>query len=74
MKNITERSEIITGVDVEEGDQFMTLSTCSNEFEPSRFIVIGRKVREGESNEVDTSLAKLNPDAKEPDWNFIYGN
>lgn len=74
MQNVTERSEIITGVDVQKGDQFMTLSTCSNEFEPSRFIVIGRKVRDGESPEVDTSLAKLNPDAKEPDWNFIYGN
>ncbi|MGN0666271.1 MAG: class B sortase [Huintestinicola sp.] len=72
MKNITDRSEIITGVDVQEGDQFLTLSTCSNEFEPSRFIVIGRKVRDGESPEVDTSLAKLNPDALEPDWNFIY--
>ncbi len=72
IKNVEERSEIITGVDVEEGDQFMTLSTCSNEFEPSRFVVIGRKVREGESAEVDTSLAKLNPDCKEPDWNYIY--
>ena len=74
MQNVTERSEIITGVDVQKGDQFMTLSTCSNEFEPSRFIVIGRKVRDGESPEVDTSLAKLNPDAKAPDWNLIYGN
>lgn len=72
MQNITERSEIITGVDVQKGDKFLTLSTCSNEFEPSRFIVIGRRVRDGESPEVDTSLAKLNPDAKEPDWNFIY--
>ncbi|MGN0642292.1 MAG: class B sortase [Huintestinicola sp.] len=72
MENVMERSQIITGVDVQEGDQFMTLSTCSNEFEPSRFVVIGRKVRDGESPEVDTSLAKLNPDAKEPDWNYIY--
>ncbi len=74
MQNVTERSQIITGVDVQEGDQFMTLSTCSNEFEPSRFVVIGRKVRDGESPEVDTSKAALNPDAKEPDWNYIYNN
>ncbi len=72
MENVTARSQIITGVDVNEDDQFMTLSTCSNEFEPSRFLVIGRKVRDGESPEVDTSLAKLNPDALEPDWNYIY--
>lgn len=74
MQNVTERSQIITGVDVQEDDKFMTLSTCSNEFEPSRFVVIGRRVRDGESSEVDTSLAALNPDAKEPDWNYIYNN
>lgn len=73
MANVEERSQIITGVDVEKGDKFMTLSTCSNEFEPSRLVVIGRRVRDGESPEVDTSAAQLNPDAKEPDWNFIYG-
>ena len=71
-KNINERTAVLTGVDFEEGDQFMTLSTCSNEFDNSRFIVIGRKVRDGESPEVDTSLAQLNPDAKEPDLDFIY--
>lgn len=73
-EQLNERTAVITGVDFEEGDKFLTLSTCSNEFEPSRFVVIGRRVRDGESIEVDTSLAKLNPDAKEPDWNFIYNN
>ena len=73
MENIMARTEIITGVDVEKGDKFLTLSTCSNEFEPSRFLVIGRRVREGEDPYVDTSLARLNPDAVEPDWNYIYG-
>ncbi|MDE7294099.1 MAG: class B sortase [Oscillospiraceae bacterium] len=72
MENLNERTEIITGVDVREGDKFMTLSTCSNEFEPSRFIVVGRRVRDGESAEVDTSKAELNPNVKEPDWNYIY--
>lgn len=70
--NVMERSAINTGVDVEEGDQFLTLSTCSNEFEPSRFVVIGRRVRDGESPEVDTSKASINENAKEPDLNFIY--
>lgn len=72
VKNINERTEILTGVDMQEGDKFMTLSTCSNEFDNSRFIVIGRRVRDGESPEVDTSLAQLNPNVKEPDWNYIY--
>lgn len=72
VNNINERTEILTGVDMQEGDKFMTLFTCSNEFDDSRFIVIGRRVRDGESPEVDTSLAQLNPNVKEPDWNYIY--
>lgn len=70
--NILERTAINTGVDIEEGDKFMTLSTCSNEFEPSRFVVIGRRLRDGESEDVDTSKAAVNYNAKEPDYNFIY--
>ena len=72
INGIMERTAINTGVDVQKGDKFMTLSTCSNEFEPSRFVVIGRRVRDGESPEVDTSKASINEDAKEPDINFIY--
>lgn len=72
MDQIMSRTEIDTGVDVQKGDKFMTLSTCSNEFDNSRFIVVGRRVREGEDPSVDTSLASLNTDAIEPDWNYIY--
>lgn len=71
-ENILSRTEIDTGVDFEQGDKFVTLSTCSNEFEPSRFVVIGRRVRDGEDPAVDTSKALLNEDAIEPDLNFIY--
>lgn len=70
--NILERTAINTGVDIQEGDKFLTLSTCSNEFEPSRFVVIGRRVRDGESAEVDTTIASINYNAKEPDYSFIY--
>ncbi|MGN0554237.1 MAG: class B sortase [Oscillospiraceae bacterium] len=70
--NILERTAINTGVDIQEGDKFLTLSTCSNEFEPSRFVVIGRRVRDGESADVDTSLSSINYNALEPDYSFIY--
>ena len=73
IENVMERTAINTGVDYNEDDKFLTLSTCSNEFEPSRFVVIGRRVRDGEDPTVDTSLATLNEDAKEPDWSYIYG-
>lgn len=72
MENINERSQIITGVDVKYGDEFLTLSTCSNEFEPSRFVIFARKTRRGEDESVDTSAAYLNPSAKEPDWKVIF--
>ncbi len=72
-ENIMERTAVNTGVDFNEDDKFMTLSTCSNEFEPSRFVVIGRRVRDGESAEVDTSKAEINMDMLEPDYSFIYG-
>lgn len=70
--NITERSQIVTSVDVRYGDEFLTLSTCSNEFEPSRFVIFARKTRKGEDTAVDTSTAYLNPNAKEPDWTVIF--
>lgn len=70
-ENVLARTAVNTGVDFNEDDKYITLSTCSNEFEPSRFVVIGRRVRDGESSSVDTSKAELNTDAKEPDMNFI---
>lgn len=72
ISNITERSQIVTAVDVKYGDEFLTLSTCSNEFEPSRFVIFARKTRKGEDETVDTSAAYLNPNAKEPDWSVIF--
>ncbi len=72
--NIMARTQIINpSVDVEYGDEFLTLSTCSNEFEPSRFVVFARKVRNGEEAYVDVSQAYVNENAKEPDWSVIYG-
>lgn len=71
-ENILKRTAVNTGVDFDENDKFMTLSTCSNEFDQSRFVVIGRRVRDGESAEVDTSKAEINEDMLEPDYNYIY--
>ncbi|MBQ3161507.1 MAG: class B sortase [Oscillospiraceae bacterium] len=72
IENVNKRSQIITGVDVNKDDKFITLNTCSNEFNNSRFVTIARRVRDGESAEVDTSKAMLNEDALEPDWSYIY--
>lgn len=37
-----------TGVDVEYGDQLLTLSTCYADYDNSRFIIVARRLREGE--------------------------
>lgn len=50
-----DRSFYETGVDVQYGDEFVTLSTCDQDtsFE-SRLVVVARKVRPNEPPEVDT--------------------
>lgn len=51
-----DRSIYETGVDVEYGDEFLTLSTCdASTTLDLRLVVVARKVRENESPEVDTS-------------------
>ena len=65
MGNIMDRSTFYTGVDVEYGDQIITLSTCCytiGKDVDARFALFARKVREGESAEVDVSKIVINPD------------
>lgn len=61
-----QRSIINTGVDTEYGDDILTLVTCSSDFNNARFVIMARKVRDGESAEVDTSAAVLNPSPRYP--------
>lgn len=56
---VMNRSIIDTGVDINSDDEFLTLSTCSYEFDEFRTVVVARKVREGEDASVDTSVAVL---------------
>lgn len=73
MKEVGERNQIISPVDVQFGDQLLVLSTCSNEYFDSRFVVMARKLRDGESySDFDFKKARLNPDARQIDWDAIY--
>lgn len=60
------RSYFITDVDVTPQDKILTMSTCSLVFDDSRFVVLARLVRDGESEAVDTSAARENPDQEFP--------
>lgn len=57
IKEVMDRSKYTTGVDVEYGDELLTLSTCDGTtgFEDMRLVIVARKVRENESPDVDTS-------------------
>lgn len=57
---LMERSLYDTGVDVLPTDKILTLTTCTYDFDDARFSVVARLVRPGESEGVDTSLAKEN--------------
>ena len=54
------RSLINTGVDVKNGDNIITLVTCTYDFDNARFVVMARETREGEDASVDTSKATAN--------------
>lgn len=62
IEQIQRRSLYITPVDIEPGDEILTLSTCTYEIKgvELRCVVVARKVRAGESNTVDTSAATAN--------------
>ncbi|MBQ8194142.1 MAG: class B sortase [Oscillospiraceae bacterium] len=62
--NILDRSTFYTDVDVQYGDQLLTLSTCILDYQgwDLRFVLFGRRVREGEDPTVDVSKAYENPD------------
>lgn len=70
---IMDRSWFYTDVDLEYGDKLLTLSTCYwplGRDKQTRFAVIARKVRPGESEYVDTSVAERNWGAKL--WEYYY--
>lgn len=64
--DVRNRSLIDIPVDVCAEDRIITLSTCSYELEDFRTVVVARKVREGESVEVDVDAAKKNPNPLMP--------
>jgi len=61
-----QRSIVNTNVDVKEYDEIITLSTCCYDFKDARFVVLARKVRDGENSEVDTAAATTNSKALYP--------
>ncbi len=64
---VMERSYFITDVDVTPEDKILTLSTCSLLLDDSRFVVMARLMRDGESENIDTSAARVNTNQRFPE-------
>ena len=62
--NVMDRSIFVTDVDIEYGDEFVTLSTCLYPLTRkvnSRFALFGRRIRPGEDlSKIDFDAARLN--------------
>lgn len=61
--NVMDRSWFFTDVDITYGDQLLTLSTCYwplGESVDTRWVIFARKVRPGESESVDVTVASRN--------------
>ena len=66
LTELDKRKLYTTGVDINEHDKIITLSTCCYDFYDARLVVIGRLIRDGESEAIDPSLVKTNPNPKFP--------
>lgn len=58
-------------IDVNEDDTIITLSTCSYEVKDYRTVIVARKLRDGESLEVDVDNVIINPEPLYP-YTFYY--
>ncbi len=67
MEELKMRSYYDTGVDYQEGDKLLTLSTCDRTvMKNGRLVLVARLVRENEEETVDTAQAKVNGKQKFP--------
>ena len=74
--DIMDRSDIFTDVDIQYGDEILTLSTCywpyRSNMDNVRLAIFARKVRPDESSYVDVSKAEVNNHVTR--WQWVYDN
>lgn len=69
IEQVNQRKLYDTGVSLEPTDKIITLSTCIYDYGASvdtRLVVVARLLHEGESESIDASLVKDNPDYRRP--------
>ena len=74
VNEVKRRSIFDTPVDVEYGDELLTLSTCTYEFADARLVVVARQLREGESAEdFGKQVVKRENPVMPQIWNELFG-
>lgn len=63
VKTVESKNMITNPIDVKYGDDILTLSTCYSDEDNSRFLIVARRLREGEDTQ--TLLAKIQGGATE---------
>lgn len=69
IEQVKQRMLYETGVSLEATDKIITLSTCIYDYGKdvdTRLVVVGRMLHDGESEAIDESLVKGNPDYRRP--------
>ncbi len=78
INEVNKRSLYVTGVDINDDDKMLVLSTCVRTLDvvnkygkttyraDGRIVILARALRDGESESVDTSKAYVNPNPKYP--------
>lgn len=66
IQEIDKRKLYSTGVDINENDKILTLSTCCYDFDGARLVVVARLLREGESVNTSSYVVTENMNPKYP--------
>lgn len=66
IEEIDKRKFYSTGVDINENDKILTLSTCCYDFDGARLVVVARLLREGESVNTSSYVVTENVNPKYP--------
>lgn len=66
INNVKRRSLILNNVDMEYGDELLTLSTCLGQVSGGRLVIAARRLREGEDINELTENYEVNPNPMRP--------
>jgi sortase B len=74
VNEVKRRTLRITNVDVEYGDDLLTLSTCNSVFDTARLVIVARRVRDGEDPNERIVGSYANPNIKWPSVYYLWNN